>query len=334
MKYLRAAIWWAVCVASLLAVPAAAQQNPFKVRTAKSKPVHVTTQLTGDMTGTGEYAADGDKFMHRSTQTGRFFGKTSTEESWTLTTAGYAYSADLKAKTGSKIPNPLPIMARAYDDLDKPAKQRLHDNMQAMADVLSQALGASSLAGLSQPTTTKTYAGAECQETEFAGWSVCSMKKAPSVALHVKGTLLCTDYEETATSVESSVPSAAFELPAGVQFREPSAAQSSDSAAHALVQYWSSQELSDSLAKAKREMQQQQADAPPEHQTAAADTLSTEQKRQACDALKNTDLGKMMADATSSLFKEAAHEAVQEKKTEEREKAKGKIKGLFKKPHF
>jgi len=59
-----------------------------------------------------------------------------------------------------------------------------------------------------------------------------------------------------------------------------------------------------------------------------------EQMRQSCEALKNFNLGKTMADAGKSVVKEAVNEAVQEKKQEEKNKAKDKIKGLFKHPHL
>ena len=56
--------------------------------------------------------------------------------------------------------------------------------------------------------------------------------------------------------------------------------------------------------------------------------------RQTCEALKNFDLGKTMANAGKSIVNEAVNEAVQEKKAEARNEAKNKIKGLLKKPHF
>ena len=107
--------------------------------------------------------------------------------------------------------------------------------------------------------------------------------------------------------------------------------------ARGFVKYLASQELADSIAKAKSEMAKQSnasnastTNAPPRELTPE----EREQQRQACEALKNFDLGKAMSNATKQVFAEAAHEVVQEKKAEAKEDAKQKIKGLFKKPHL
>ena len=107
--------------------------------------------------------------------------------------------------------------------------------------------------------------------------------------------------------------------------------------ARGFVKYLASQELADSIAKAKSEMASRS-----NASNASATNASTheptpeerEQQRKACEALKNFNLGKAMSDATKQVFSEAVHEAVQEKKAEAKEDAKQKIKGLFKKPHF
>jgi hypothetical protein len=107
--------------------------------------------------------------------------------------------------------------------------------------------------------------------------------------------------------------------------------------ARGLVKYLASQELADSIAKAKSEMAKQPT-ATNASTTSGAPHEPTpeerEQQRKACEALKNFDLGKTMADATKQVFSEAVHEAVEEKKTEAKDDAKQKIKGLFKKPHL
>jgi len=106
--------------------------------------------------------------------------------------------------------------------------------------------------------------------------------------------------------------------------------------ARGFVNYLASQQLADSLAKAKADMAKQ----------APAGTASSgdkpheltpeekEQQRAACEQLKNFDLGKAMADAGKSVVNEAVNETVQEKKAEAKNDAKQKIKGLFKKPHL
>jgi hypothetical protein len=323
----------------LLASSAAAQQNPFKLPKNNTQ-VTVQYAYAGDMQGTGERAVSKDRVMEHQSTTAKFFGKTSTTERWTLITPDSSYSADLTKKTGVAMPNVLPYMAKAYDDLDGTSKQRLHQNMQDMVQMISQAFGTQTMVS-DEKTATKTYAGEKCDERTFGTFSICSMQGAPAVPLHVSGSMMCVSYEETATAVKKGDPAAAeFAPPAGITFQRDTNLASPDSMARGFVKYLASQELADSIAKAKTEM----ASRSNASNTSNASTTSAgtheptpeerEQQRQACEALKNFNLGKAMSDATKQVFSEAVNEAVQEKKTEAKEGAKQKIKGLFKKPHF
>ena len=323
-------------VLGLLASSAAAQQNPFKLPKNNTS-VAVEYSYAGDMQGTGQRAISHDRVMQHQTTTGKFFGKTSTMDSWTLSTPDSSYSADLTKKTGVAGPNVLPHMAKAYDDLDGASKQRLHQNMQDMVQMISRAFGTQAMWS-DEKVATKTYAGEKCDERTFGSFSICSMQSAPAVPLHVSGSLMCVDYEETATAVKKGDPPASdFAPPAGITFRTDSNLANPDSMARGFVKYLASQELADSIAKAKSEMAKQSnassastTNAPPRELTPE----EREQQRKACEALKNFDLGKAMSDATKQVFSEAVHEAVQEKKAEAKEDAKQKIKGLFKKPHL
>jgi hypothetical protein len=323
-------------VLGLLATPAAAQQNPFKLPKNKT-PVAVEYSYAGDMQGTGQREVSHDRVMEHRSTTGKFFGKTSTMDSWTLITPDSTYSADLVKKTGVAGPNVLPRMAKAYDDLDGASKQRLHQNMQDMVQMISRAFGTQAMWS-DEKTGTKTYAGEKCDEHTFGTFTICSMQGAPAVPLHVSGSLLCIDYEETATSVKKGDPPASdFAPPAGIAFRRDTNLVDADSMARGFVKYLASQELADSIAKAKAELARQSNASNASTSSAPARELTPEEKeqqRQACEALKNFDLGKAMAGATKQVFSEAVHEVVQEKKAEAKEDAKQKIKGLLKKPHL
>jgi hypothetical protein len=321
----------------ILASPAAAQQNPFKLPKNNTS-VTVEYSYAGDMQGTGKRAVSHDRVMEHRSTTGKFFGKTSTMDSWTLITPDSSYSADLTKQTGVAGPNVLPHMAKAYDDLDGASKQRLHQNMQDMVQMISRAFGTQAMWS-DEKVATKTYAGEKCDERTFGSFSICSMQSAPAIPLHVSGSLMCVDYEETATAVKKGDPPASdFAPPAGITFRTDSNLADPDSMARGFVKYLASQELSDSIAKAKTEMASRSNASNASTTTNAAPHELTpeerEQQRQACEALKNFDLGKAMSDATKQVFSEAVHEAVQEKKAETKEDAKQKVKGLFKKPHL
>jgi predicted lipid-binding transport protein (Tim44 family) len=100
-----------------------------------------------------------------------------------------------------------------------------------------------------------------------------------------------------------------------------------------------SQQLADSIAKAKADMakQQQSSTASTTGSSGQQRELTPEEKaqaQQACEALKNFDIGKAMANAGKSVVGEALQEVKQEQEAEAKNKAKDKIKGLFKKPHL
>lgn len=311
----------------------AAQQNPFKSQKSNVA-IQVDYAYAGDMKGTGQRAVSHDRAVEHRTTTGKFFGKTSTVDSWTLTTPDSSYSADLTKKTGTAMPNVLPYMAKAYDDLDGTSKKRLHQNMQDMVQMVSRAFGTAPMAS-GEKGETKTYAGEKCDEHTFGTFSVCSMQSAPGVPLHVSGSMLCVSFEETATAVKKGEPgAAAFAPPAGVTFRTNSGLSNPDSMAKGYVKYLASQELADSIASAKAKVTASSGTPASSGGTHEMTAEEKAQARQACEALKNFDLGKAMGDAGKQVISEAVHEAVEEKKSEAKEAAKSKIKGLIKKPHF
>jgi hypothetical protein len=323
---------------ALAASPLVAQDNPFKLPKNKLAAVDVTYAYAGDMTGIAERAISKDRIMSHETTSAKFFGKTTTTDQWTLFTPDSSYSADLTKKTGIKRPNVLPYLEKAYDGLDGASKQRLHQNLQDMAQMIAQAFGTQALTA-GEKGETRTYAGEKCQERTFGSFSVCSMQDAPAIPLHLQGNLMCVNFEQTATTVKRGEPSAAsFSPPAGITFRDDTNLVKPDSMAHVYVTYLASQQLADSIAKAKAEMaKQQSANASNAGSNGQQRELTPEEKaqaQQACEALKNFDLGKAMANAGKSVVGEALQEVKQEKETEAKNSAKEKIKGLFKKPHL
>lgn len=322
-------------LALVLPQPVTGQQNPFKLPRSRGS-VQVDYAFAGDMQGTGQRIVSGDRILTHQTTTGKFFGKTSTQDTWSLMTPDSMYNADLVKKTGTRAPNMLPAMARAYDGLDGAAKQRLHQNMQDMAQMISRAFGAGTVL-TGEKGGTKTYAGEKCEERTFGSFSVCNMEGAATVPLHVSGSFLCVNFEQTATAVRRSAPPAsAFDPPAGVTFSD-AVMYNADSLARGYVSYLASQELSDSLAKARTELASRPQGASSSGPAAAPRQPTAEeraQQRQACEALKNFDLGKEMRAATHRVVEDAVKEGLKEKQNQVEQGAKEKIKGLIRRPHF
>jgi len=297
-------------VGAVLFAPAlAAQDNPFKLP-ARMPAVSIAYAMTGDLTGEGAYASDGRRTVNRSTQTGRFFGKTSTTESWSLTTTDSIYSADLVQQKGTVMSNPLPAMARAYDGLDRDGKRRLHSNMAEMTTLLARAFPIASMP-VGEKTGTRTIAGETCTDRTFGTFTVCDMTKAPGVPLQVSGSLLCVRYEQTATTVSLGAPPAdAFGTPAGIAWEPLRGQQQPDSVARAMVQYLASQELADSLTSAKAQMKTELAK-DGGMTPAQSDSVTAAHQQAACEAIRDFDMGHVMAGVGKAMMDAMAKAALQ-----------------------
>lgn len=315
------------------AVPAAAQPNPFKMPKTNIKGgAEVTYALTGDITGTAMMAYDGERSVRKQTATMKMMGKTTTTDTWTLTTPDSMYNADLTKKQGTVMPNMVPLMAKAYDKLDGSGKKNVHQNMADMASMLTK-LAPASLGSAGESLGKKTYAGQECEERKIGPIVMCSMEKAP-IMLHSQMKLLCLNAEETATVVNlSGASAAAFTPPVGIAFAVDTRVKDADSAATGLVNYLASQQLADSLAKAKAEIAAAQAKAgqsPGEMPKMTPEQEAEMQK--ACETLKSLDIGKMIADAANDAMKQMAAQAKQAAVDAAKNAAKSKVEGIFKKP--
>jgi len=314
------------------ALPAAAQPNPFKTpKTGIKGGVAVSYTLSGDLSGTAMLASDGERLVHRQTGTMKLMGKTSSTDSWILTTPDSSYRADLTKKQGFVAPNLVPALASAYEDLDGAAKQRVHQNMEDMGAILSRAFN---LAGLNagEKLSSRVYAGQECDERQFGPMTICTMRKAP-ITLHSQLSLVCMNFEETATEVRLGAPPAdAFTPPAGITWKPDTHLQKPDSMARGYVLYLSSQQLTDSIAKAKAQIQTAQGATGPSGQPPNLTLAQQSQMQQACEVLKNFDMGKTIADATNQMAKEMADAAKQAAIDAAKNAGTNKLKGLFKKP--
>jgi hypothetical protein len=160
------------------------------------------------------------------------------------------------------------------------------------------------------------------------------MKKAPTISLKTSGDIVCFQFQQTATSVSlGSPPAAAWDRPAGITFKPLLGPQNPDSAARAFVGYLASQQLADSLAAAKAKIEKEQADAKVQGKPTSTREMTPEEKeqmKQACEVIKNFDMGKVLAAAWENMKKQLANEAVDAAKRS----ATNKLKGLIKKPRI
>ena len=313
-------------------VPAAAQPNPFKMPKMNIKGgAEVTYDLTGDIKGSGKMAYDADRWMRQQTATMKMLGKENTTSSWSLTTPTELYNADLTKKSGTILPNMVPLMAKAYDDLDGDGKKRLHQNMNDMSSMMTKMFGMSSFSFQGESLGKKTYAGQECEERKVGPIVMCTMAKAP-IMLHSQTKLLCFNMEETATAVTiGAVSEASFAKPDGITFTPDPRVKDADSVAKSMVMYLSSQQLADSLAKAKQELAAAQAKSgtPPGEMPKMTPEQEAEMQK-ACETMKNLDIGKVIADAANNVLKNMAAQMKQAAIDQAKQEAANKVKGLFK----
>ncbi|MES2124875.1 MAG: hypothetical protein V4503_09350 [Gemmatimonadota bacterium] len=322
---MRRSIVWLLLL-SLVPVASQAQANPFKTRLKGLPSYTVEYSYGGDMTGTGRTTSGDDRFATTQTRTGKFFGKTSTTSTWSMTDPEYIWTADLDKKNGVKSVNPLPSMAKAYDDLDRDAKARFASNIKEMMQFVTRAFPGIPFEG--EKKGTRTYAGESCELTEMGSFSFCTMKSAP-VVLYSSGSFLCVNFEETATKVSRTSDPTLFEPPAGIKWTENLDRARADSGARAMVAQLASQSLADSLAKARAEMAKASEGNPG---AASAPEMTAEQQKQMCDAIKNFSLSTAMNNAMKSALNEAKNEAIKGAVDGAANKVKRGLGGLIRRP--
>jgi len=323
------------------ALPVTAQPNPFKMP-ANRVTATVAYQLGGDQTGTAQVAIDGTRFMSRSEATMKMMGRSDKSTTWSLMTADSLYTADLQKQEGYVGPNLLPYYAKAYDALDGAGKRRFHENVGEMGAMMSKVFDMKTFGSVGQKRGEQTIAGEVCENHEFGGFVICSMKKAPEIALHTKGSVVCFEMEQTATSVSLAAPGAdAFAVPAGIRFKPMPGTENPDSAARGFVGYLASEQLADSIQAAKAELEKAKADAAAKGQPTEMTPEQQAQMKQACEFIKNVDVGQVMANALSSFADElkqeavnAAKDAAKETVTDAKEDAKRRVRGIIRRPRI
>jgi hypothetical protein len=259
----------------------------------------------------------------------KMMGKTITADDWSLWTPDSSYHADLTRKQGYVMPNLLTHMAKAYDGLDGAGTKRFHQNMNDMATMVSRVFNLGSLT-TGEKLGKKSYAGQECEERKVGGFNFCTMEKTP-VVLHTSGTLVCINFEETATKVNLAAPAGdAFATPADITWKVDPNMRRPDSMAMGFVGYMASPALSDSLTKAKAELEKAKAEAAAKGQPAELTPEAQASMQAACQMMRDFDMGQLMAGAADAGKKAMANAA----KNAAKNAAVGGLKGLIKKPKF
>ncbi|MES2305096.1 MAG: hypothetical protein V4558_06295 [Gemmatimonadota bacterium] len=310
---------------ALVSLGAQAQTNPFRAKLKGLPSYTVEYSYGGDMSGTGKTSSADDRFASSETRTGKFFGKQTTTSTWSMTDGDFIWSADLEKKTGLKSVNPLPSMAKAYDDLDRDGKARFTSNMKEMMQFVTRAFPGMPFDG--EKKGTRTYAGESCELTEMGSFSFCTMKSAP-IVLYSAGSFMCVNFEQTATSVRRSSDPSLFQVPADVKWTENLDRARADSGARAFIGQFASQAMTDSIAKAKAEMAAKSGNASNGQQA----QMTPEQQKQMCDALKNFSISTAFNNAMKNALNQAKNDAINGAAEGAANKLKRGLGGLIKRP--
>ena len=220
------------------------------------------------------------------------------------------WNADLDKKKGTKMVNPLPSMAKAYDELDGAGKARFQENIQSMAAFVTRALPGTPFEG--KTTGTKTIAGESCDREAVRRLHLLHHGQGAGRALQRGVDVLRQLRADRHQRVALHRCNAASSRPRASSGPRTSTGPRADSSARAWIQQLASKELADSLAAAKAKAKEAGA---------GEGEMTPEQQKQMCDALKNFDLGKAMSNAFKNAMADAGKNAL-----------KSGLRGLIKRP--
>ena len=280
----------AVLAVAMLASSAtlAAQHNPFRPVPGSVKSALVQYTLSGDETGTEELAFTPERWATRSNTTTRVLGKNMKVNRLDIATRDSSFHVDLEKKEGYRARSAVPAIAAEYDKLSAGEKQRFAQNVQDLASVFAQALGVGAMAGAAQAKGKETIAGQTCDVHQLGSFRSCNLVGAPEIPLKLEGELFCIRTHKVASSVSLNAPVPADKLavPADIKWKEAQREAMSDEDAQRFIRFLASQELADSLAKAKEQIKAAQ-DSAKAHGQQPADTLTAEQREEVCKTMRD-----------------------------------------------
>jgi hypothetical protein len=274
-----------------LASTVAAPQNPFRPSSGSVKSALVQYALTGDENGSEELVFTADRRATRTNSTTRVFGRDTKANRLEIDTRDSSYRVDLDKKEGYRTASPTAVMADEYDKLSASEKERFQSNMRELASVFTQAFGAGSLSGVAEVRGREMVAGQACEVHQLGNFTVCTLLGAPEVPLRLQGELFCLRVNKVASTatLNAAVPPERFALPADIKWKSADHDAMSAADARRFVRQMASQEVSDSLAKAREQVKAAQDSARARAQaggTQPSDSLSAAQREQMCKTMR------------------------------------------------
>jgi hypothetical protein len=276
----------------VLSAALAAQQNPFRPSAGSVKSALVQYALTGDENGTEELASTADRRAIRTNGTTRVFGKDIKVNRLEIDTRDSSYRVDLDKKEGYRTASGTTVMALEYDKLSEGEKARFQANMRELASVFAQAFGPGAIGAAGDVKGRETVAGQTCELRQMGTFTVCTPPGAPDIPLRVQGEVFCLRINKVATTAvfNGTVPPDRFALPADVKWKGGEREAMSEDDARKFIHYMASQEVADSLAKARVQLQAAQDSARARAQVRggaqSADSLTPDQRDQMCKTMR------------------------------------------------
>lgn len=282
-----------LAVLTALAPTLTAQQNPFRPSGGTVKSALVQYSVSGDENGTEELAVAADRRATRTTTTVRVFGKDTKVNRLEVDSRDSTYRVDLEKKEGYRIASPTTAMADEYDKLSPADKERFQANMRELATVFAQAFGAGSMSNAAEVKGRDTVAGQTCEVHQLGTFVVCTLVGAPQVPLRLQGELFCLRVNRVATAatVNGAVSPDRFALPTDIKWKDPGGEVMNEADARQFVHRMASQDVSDSLARARQQVKAAQDSARARAQagggTQPSDSLTAEQREQVCKTMRD-----------------------------------------------
>jgi hypothetical protein len=246
----------ALLITAALSARLTAQQNPFQMSAGNVKSALIEYTLSGDQVGTEELAISNGRRATHTTATTHVFGKDVKTDRLDIATPDSLYTIDLAKHEGYGVPSQSGVMADEYSKLSAADKQRFQTNTQGIAGIFAQSFG---LGALSQSSARgqETVAGQSCDDHSFGSLSFCSLTGAPGIPLRSESEVLCihTVQEATSAVINGPVPTDRFQPPTGINWKDAAGGGMTEDQARAFVRHMASQQLADSLAQARQQLQ-------------------------------------------------------------------------------
>lgn len=199
-------------VSFALCATASAETNPWDTK-LPFKEATIQYSITGSETGSETlYIRDygKERSRHRKSTAEMMFMTTDTDQI-EITSPDWIHTIDMKARTGTKVTNPVKFIIEEYNRLSSPEKDMVNKNAQEMGTSMMQGMQGS------VQQNAENILGYSCDLVSVAGTTSYSIH-GTDITLKSDAAMMGMNFSTVATQInEGSVPGNVFTPPPGIQ---------------------------------------------------------------------------------------------------------------------